>query len=90
MYLVPAAAGVSPVTTDPWAPYPELDVRFWEYQKHLDAGLSTTPSTFIPASLIRCQLTRGICTVANTDTEIWVTTTLDWHGISLAPGDNDE
>lgn len=66
---------------------PELDVHFWVYGKHLDNQAPMTPPCFLPASAIRCQLARGTCRV--TDRPVWMTTSLDRHGVSVAPADDE-
>ncbi|KAI9060228.1 hypothetical protein FKP32DRAFT_1578410 [Trametes sanguinea] len=86
-YMVAAPPDASPVAGNPWGPYPELDVRFWEYNVHQDHRSPSTPPSVIPASAIQCQLARGTCRI--TGKAMWMTTTLDRQGISMAPSEDE-
>jgi hypothetical protein len=54
---------------------PELEVGFWEYGKYFDAADAAAPSAVIPATIIRCQVARGM--IPSAYGRFWVTTAFE-------------
>ncbi|KAH9851419.1 hypothetical protein C2E23DRAFT_860602 [Lenzites betulinus] len=77
-WMVPTQS--TSVAGDPWKDFPELDIRYFNYQERAASYGEASP-LIIPASEIVCQLARGVCTV--TTPRLWITTTLDKVPISM-------
>ncbi|KAJ7592325.1 hypothetical protein C8J56DRAFT_1046695 [Mycena floridula] len=72
-------ADVSPVKTDIWKDFEELEIETWVYNKYLsipEAQRRGFPSA-VPLHDVVCQLARG--TVRTTAPEYWITTTMSRH-----------
>ncbi|KAI0309474.1 hypothetical protein OF83DRAFT_1158491, partial [Amylostereum chailletii] len=80
-WLVPALS--VPIANNPWADFPELQVKFWVYGKYLEDGIidSDGPPSVIPMSLIRSPAARS--TIRVTSPPMWVTSALERHSMFM-------
>ncbi|KAI0026649.1 hypothetical protein K488DRAFT_23957, partial [Vararia minispora EC-137] len=74
-WLVPASTAPTQIAPNPWAAFPELDVRFWVYGAYMQTGTPGAPPCIVPARAIRCQLARGA--LRTKEGRYWVTTSFE-------------
>ncbi|KAJ7575432.1 hypothetical protein C8J56DRAFT_1063292 [Mycena floridula] len=82
-------ADLSPVDSDPWAAFPELEIETWYFSKRLTLSEAQDMNLplVVPLHAVSCQLARGV--VRTTDPPLWITTTMARH-IVLFDDEDDQ